>query len=83
MSYVVFCCLLVILFLGCCIRLRDPELGLAVECCLKALMLAFCCDNHADERELQRIMSRHFQQGRRPLIIVSSFTNTAYDVRGR
>uniref|UniRef100_A0A9J8A7F3 Structural maintenance of chromosomes protein 6 n=1 Tax=Cyprinus carpio carpio TaxID=630221 RepID=A0A9J8A7F3_CYPCA len=69
--------------LGFCIRLRDPELGLAVECCLKALMLAFCCDNHADERELQRIMSRHFQQGRRPQIIVSKFTNTVYDVRGR
>ncbi|XP_058603859.1 structural maintenance of chromosomes protein 6-like [Onychostoma macrolepis] len=69
--------------LGFCIRLRDPELGLAVECCLKALMSAFCCDNHADERELQRIMSRHFQQGRRPLIIVSTFINTVYDVRGR
>ncbi|KAK2901319.1 hypothetical protein Q8A67_009434 [Cirrhinus molitorella] len=67
--------------LGFCIRLRDPELGLAVECCLKALMLAFCCDNHADERELQRIMSRHFPQGRRPQIIVSTFTNTVYDVR--
>ncbi|XP_016333496.1 structural maintenance of chromosomes protein 6-like [Sinocyclocheilus anshuiensis] len=69
--------------LGFCVCLRDPELGLAVECCLKALMLAFCCDNHADERELQRIMSRHFQQGRRPQIIVSTFTNTVYDVRGR
>ncbi|RXN13962.1 structural maintenance of chromosomes 6 [Labeo rohita] len=67
--------------LGFCIRLRDPELGLAVECCLKALMLAFCCDNHADERELQKIMSRHFQHGRRPQIIVSQFTNTVYDVR--
>uniref|UniRef100_A0A671P623 Structural maintenance of chromosomes protein 6 n=1 Tax=Sinocyclocheilus anshuiensis TaxID=1608454 RepID=A0A671P623_9TELE len=67
--------------LGFCVCLRDPELGLAVECCLKALMLAFCCDNHADERELQRIMSRHFQQGRRPQIIVSTFTNTVYDVR--
>uniref|UniRef100_A0A673N176 Structural maintenance of chromosomes protein 6-like n=1 Tax=Sinocyclocheilus rhinocerous TaxID=307959 RepID=A0A673N176_9TELE len=69
--------------LGFCIQLRDPELGLAVECCLKALMLAFCCDNHADERELQRIMSRYFQQGRRPQIIVSTFTNTVYDVRSR
>uniref|UniRef100_A0A671LSS2 Structural maintenance of chromosomes protein 6 n=1 Tax=Sinocyclocheilus anshuiensis TaxID=1608454 RepID=A0A671LSS2_9TELE len=69
--------------LGFCIRLRDPELGLAVECCLKALMLAFCCDNHADERELQRIMSRYFQQGRRPQIIVSTFTNTAYNVKSR
>uniref|UniRef100_A0A8C1TWR5 Structural maintenance of chromosomes protein 6 n=1 Tax=Cyprinus carpio TaxID=7962 RepID=A0A8C1TWR5_CYPCA len=69
--------------LGFCIRLRDPELGLAVECCLKSLMLAFCCDNHADERELQRIMSRYFQQGRRPQIIVSRFTNTVYDVRSR
>ncbi|XP_067218648.1 structural maintenance of chromosomes protein 6-like [Chanodichthys erythropterus] len=69
--------------LGFCIRLRDPELGLAVESCLKALMLAFCCDNHADERELQRIMSRCFQHGRRPQIIVSTFTNTLYNVSSR
>ncbi|ROJ13834.1 Structural maintenance of chromosomes protein 6 [Anabarilius grahami] len=69
--------------LGFCIRLRDPELGLAVESCLKALMLAFCCDNHADERELQRIMSRCFQHGRRPQIIVSTFTNTLYNNSSR
>ncbi|XP_073705563.1 structural maintenance of chromosomes protein 6-like [Garra rufa] len=67
--------------LGFCIRLRDPELGLAVECCLKALMLAFCCDNHADERELQRIMSHYFQQCKKPQIIVSTFTNTVYGGR--
>ncbi|XP_051723287.1 structural maintenance of chromosomes protein 6-like isoform X2 [Ctenopharyngodon idella] len=69
--------------LGFCIRLRDPELGLAVESCLKSLMLAFCCDNHADERELQRIMSHCFQRGRRPQIIVSTFTNTLYNVSNR
>ncbi|TRY56193.1 hypothetical protein DNTS_002545 [Danionella cerebrum] len=69
--------------LGFCIRPRDPELALAVECCLKALMLAFCCDNHADERELQRIMSRFYQQGRRPQIIVSTFTGSLYDVASR
>lgn len=69
--------------LGFCIRLRDPELGFAVESCLKSLMLAFCCDNHADERELQKIMSRFFQHGRRPQIIVSTFTNTLYNVSSR
>ncbi|XP_051552913.1 structural maintenance of chromosomes protein 6-like [Myxocyprinus asiaticus] len=69
--------------LGYCIRLRDPELDLAVESCLKALMLAFCCDNHSDERVLQGIMNRCFQQGRRPQIIVSKFTNMLYDVDSR
>ncbi|XP_067219479.1 structural maintenance of chromosomes protein 6-like [Chanodichthys erythropterus] len=69
--------------LGFCIRLRDPELGLAVESCLKSLMLAFCCDNYADERELQRIMSRFFQHGRRTQIIISTFTNTLYNVSSR
>lgn len=73
----------ILLFLGFCIRLRDPELDLAVESCLKALMLAFCCDNYADERELQRIMSRCFPSGRRPQIIVSTFTDTLYNVSSR
>ncbi|KAG1931921.1 structural maintenance of chromosomes protein 6 [Pimephales promelas] len=69
--------------LGFCIRLRDPELGLAVESCLKALMLAFSCDNYADERELQKIMSRCFPHGRRPQIIVSTFSDTLYNVGNR
>lgn len=69
--------------LGFCIRLRDQDLALAVECCLKALMLAFCCDNHADERELERIMSHFYQRGRRPQIIVSTFTNMLYNVGNR
>uniref|UniRef100_A0A8C9SPB7 Structural maintenance of chromosomes protein 6 n=1 Tax=Scleropages formosus TaxID=113540 RepID=A0A8C9SPB7_SCLFO len=58
---------------GFCIRLKDPELALAVESCLKSLMLAFCCDNFKDEKTLQSIMSEHYPQGRRPLIIVSEF----------
>ncbi|XDV26904.1 hypothetical protein PO909_030524, partial [Leuciscus waleckii] len=46
-------------------------------------MLAFCCDNYADERELQKIMSRCFPPGRRPQIIVSAFTDTLYNVGSR
>nr|XP_055058867.1 structural maintenance of chromosomes protein 6-like [Misgurnus anguillicaudatus]XP_055058868.1 structural maintenance of chromosomes protein 6-like [Misgurnus anguillicaudatus] len=69
--------------LGYCIRLRDPDLGLAVESCLRALMLSFCCDNHQDEKVLQNIMKSCFQQGRRPQIIVSSFTDRVYDVSSK
>ncbi|XP_066540953.1 structural maintenance of chromosomes protein 6-like [Hoplias malabaricus] len=69
--------------LGFCIRLRDPDMALAVENCLKNLMLAFCCDNYNDERVLQSLMGRCFPQGRRPQIIVSEFTDTPYNVRDR
>lgn len=69
-----------LLISGYCIRLRDPDLGLAVESCLRALMLSFCCDNHQDEKVLQNIMKSCFQQGRRPQIIVSQFTDRVYDV---
>ncbi|OCT81266.1 structural maintenance of chromosomes protein 6 isoform X2 [Xenopus laevis] len=69
--------------LGACIHLKDQELALAVESCLKGLLFAFCCDNHQDERMLQNIMSREYPQGRRPQIIVSEFQNEVYDVRQR
>ncbi|XP_053315350.1 structural maintenance of chromosomes protein 6 [Spea bombifrons] len=69
--------------LGACIRLKDPELALAVESCLKALLLAFCCDNHQDERMLQSLMSKHFPPGQRPQIIVNEFRNQVYNVGQR
>uniref|UniRef100_A0AAY4BE29 Rad50/SbcC-type AAA domain-containing protein n=1 Tax=Denticeps clupeoides TaxID=299321 RepID=A0AAY4BE29_9TELE len=62
--------------LGFCICLKDPELAVAVESCLKSLMLAFCCDNHRDEALLQSLMSRYFKD-KRPQIIVSEFTDKA------
>ncbi|XP_018430897.1 PREDICTED: structural maintenance of chromosomes protein 6-like [Nanorana parkeri] len=69
--------------LGACIRLKDPQLDLAVESCLKSLLLAFCCDNHQDERTLQNLMSREFQHGQRPSIIVNGFRDRMYDVSQR
>ncbi|KAM5164061.1 structural maintenance of chromosomes protein 6 [Mantella aurantiaca] len=69
--------------LGSCIRLKDPQLDLAVESCLKSLLLAFCCDNHQDERTLQNLMSRQFQHGQRPSIIVNEFRDRVYDVSHR
>ncbi|XP_069584225.1 structural maintenance of chromosomes protein 6 isoform X2 [Ranitomeya imitator] len=69
--------------LGACIRLKDPQLALAVESCLKSLLLAFCCDNHQDERMLQSIMSKVFPHGQRPQIIVNQFRNVIYDVSRR
>ncbi|MEE6476873.1 hypothetical protein FKM82_011251 [Ascaphus truei] len=69
--------------LGACIRLKDPQLALAVESCLKALLQAFCCDNHKDERMLQSLMAKHFPPGLRPQIIVYEFRNEVYNVGQR
>ena len=58
--------------LGACIHLRDPELALAIESCLKGLLQAYCCHNHADERVLQALMKKFYSPGTsRPQIIVS------------
>uniref|UniRef100_A0A8C6B070 Structural maintenance of chromosomes protein 6 n=1 Tax=Monodon monoceros TaxID=40151 RepID=A0A8C6B070_MONMO len=70
--------------LGACIHLRDTELALAIESCLKGLLQAYCCHNHADERVLQALMKRFYSPGTsRPQIIVSEFRNEVYDVRHR
>ncbi|EMP42348.1 Structural maintenance of chromosomes protein 6 [Chelonia mydas] len=69
--------------LGAFISLKDVELTLAVETCLKSLLQAFCCDNHHDERTLQTLMSKFYPSGYRPQIIVSRFRNEVYDVRPR
>ncbi|XP_062981261.1 structural maintenance of chromosomes protein 6 isoform X2 [Elgaria multicarinata webbii] len=69
--------------LGAFIHLKDAELALAVETCLKGLVLAFCCDNHKDERVLQELMSKFCQRGSRPQIIVNTFQGKVYDVRPR
>ncbi|EHH55378.1 hypothetical protein EGM_04578 [Macaca fascicularis] len=70
--------------LGACIHLRDPELALAIESCLKGLLQAYCCHNHADERVLQALMKKFYLPGTsRPQIIVSEFRNEIYDVRHR
>ncbi|XP_069092072.1 structural maintenance of chromosomes protein 6 [Pleurodeles waltl] len=69
--------------LGACIRLKDTQLALAVECCLKNLLLAFCCDNHRDERMLQLLMSKFYQSGSRPQIIVNEFRKEVYNTESR
>ncbi|XP_061478624.1 structural maintenance of chromosomes protein 6 isoform X2 [Rhineura floridana] len=69
--------------LGAFIHLKDAELAVAVESCLKNLILAFCCDNHKDERVLQTLMSKFCQPGSRPQIIVNPFQSNVYDVRQR
>ncbi|NWV12805.1 SMC6 protein, partial [Ptilonorhynchus violaceus] len=69
--------------IGALIHPKDPELSLAIESCLKGLLQAFCCDNHRDERTLQRLMSEYFPKGQRPQIIVNKFQNTIYDTSQR
>lgn len=66
--------------LGAFIHLKDAELSLAVESCLKSLVQAFCCDNHSDERVLQQLMANHYPRGFRPSIIVNKFQDKVYDV---
>ncbi|XP_060042570.1 structural maintenance of chromosomes protein 6 isoform X2 [Erinaceus europaeus] len=70
--------------LGACIHLRDPELALAIESCLKGLLQAYWCHSHADERVLQGLMKKFYSPGTsRPQIIVSEFRKEMYDVRQR
>ncbi|KFP90045.1 Structural maintenance of chromosomes protein 6, partial [Apaloderma vittatum] len=69
--------------IGAFIHPKDAELTLAVECCLKGLVKAFCCDNHSDERTLQQLMSQYYPPGSRPQIIVNKFQNNVYDVTQR
>ncbi|XP_077031217.1 structural maintenance of chromosomes protein 6 isoform X2 [Agelaius phoeniceus] len=69
--------------LGALIHPKDPELILAIECCLKSLLQAFCCDNHSDERTLQSLMSKYYPRGHRPQIIVNKFQNKIYDTSQR
>ncbi|KAM8965653.1 structural maintenance of chromosomes protein 6-like [Sarcophilus harrisii] len=70
--------------LGAYIRLKDPDYALAIECCLKGLLLTFFCDNHKDAQILQELMKRFYPVGSpRPQIIVSSFECELYDVSDR
>ncbi|XP_069829239.1 structural maintenance of chromosomes protein 6 [Dendropsophus ebraccatus] len=66
--------------IGALIRLKDPQLVVAVESCLKSLLQAFCCDNHQDERTLQNLMAKVFPHGHRPQIIVNQFRDQMYNV---
>lgn len=68
---------------GACITLKDPSLAVAVECCLRSFMKAFCCDNYKDEAVLQELMSRYYPKGNRPQIIVSPFSEKVYNIHGR
>lgn len=68
---------------GVCISLKDPALAVAIECCLRSFMKAFCCDNYKDEAVLQELMSRYYPKGSRPQIIVSPFSDKVYNIHGR
>ncbi|XP_033499479.1 structural maintenance of chromosomes protein 6 [Epinephelus lanceolatus] len=69
--------------IGACISLKDPLLAVAVECCLRSFMKAFCCDNYKDEAVLQELMCRYYPKGNRPQIIVSPFSDKVYNIHGR
>ncbi|XP_071388371.1 structural maintenance of chromosomes protein 6 [Centroberyx affinis] len=69
--------------LGYCISLKDPQLALSVEVCLKSLLQAFTCDNHEDEKVLQGLMAKVFHGGRRPTIITSAFLPHVHDTSRR
>ncbi|XP_045918494.1 structural maintenance of chromosomes protein 6 [Micropterus dolomieu] len=69
--------------IGVCISLKDPTLAVAVECCLRSFMKAFCCDNYKDEAVLQELMSHCYPKGNRPQIIVSPYSEKVYNIHGR
>lgn len=56
---------------------------MAVECCLRSFVKAFCCDNYKDEAVLQELMTRFYPKGNRPQIIVSPFSDKLYNIHGR
>ncbi|XP_047244065.1 structural maintenance of chromosomes protein 6-like isoform X2 [Girardinichthys multiradiatus] len=69
--------------LGYLIGLKDPELALAVEVCLKYLVVAFTCDNYEDEKVLKSLMAKMYPAGKRPTIITSQFLQHVHDTRKR
>ncbi|TNM94702.1 hypothetical protein fugu_017461 [Takifugu bimaculatus] len=69
--------------LGYLISLKDPELALSTEICLKNLVQAFTCDNYDDERVLKSLMTKVLQHGRRPAIITSRFFPQVHDTQRR
>ncbi|XP_061756608.1 structural maintenance of chromosomes protein 6-like isoform X2 [Nerophis ophidion] len=69
--------------LGYLINLKDSELALAIEVCLKGLVKAFTCDNYEDEKVLKGLMDKVFTAGRRPPIITSQFSPHVYNTSKR
>lgn len=68
--------------IGALIKARDPELALALESCLKGLLLAFCCGHSSDVVILEKLMQGLFR-GWRPQIICVKFQDQLHDVRAR
>lgn len=68
---------------GYCISLKDPELALAIEVCLKSQLQAFTCDNYEDEKVLKGLMAKVFPASRRPTIITSHFLPKLHDTSRR
>ncbi|CAL8315923.1 unnamed protein product [Lota lota] len=69
--------------LGYCISLKDPQMALAVEVCLKSQLQAFTCDNHNDENVLQGLMAPFYPSGQRPSIITSRFLDHVHNTSRR
>ncbi|CAL8318125.1 unnamed protein product [Merluccius merluccius] len=69
--------------LGYCISIKDPQMALAVEICLKGQLQAFTCDNYDDEKVLQGLMARAFPSSQRPSIITSHFLHRVHDTSRR
>uniref|UniRef100_H3D3W7 Structural maintenance of chromosomes protein 6 n=1 Tax=Tetraodon nigroviridis TaxID=99883 RepID=H3D3W7_TETNG len=69
--------------LGYLISLKDQELALPIEICLKNQLLAFTCDNYDDERVLKGLMAKVLHHGRRPAIITSRFFPKVHDTQRR
>ncbi|XP_068198387.1 structural maintenance of chromosomes protein 6-like [Antennarius striatus] len=69
--------------LGYLISLKDPEMALAVEICLKGQLQAFTCDNYEDEKVLQSLMTKVFPAARRPAIITSHFLPCVHNTSKR
>ncbi|BFY99906.1 hypothetical protein BsWGS_02945 [Bradybaena similaris] len=64
--------------LGACFDLLDQKWALAIECCLKGLVISFVCHDHHDEKLLEEIFKSF--RGGRPTIITSAFSDQIHNV---
>uniref|UniRef100_UPI00358F1211 structural maintenance of chromosomes protein 6-like n=1 Tax=Myxine glutinosa TaxID=7769 RepID=UPI00358F1211 len=69
--------------LGSLLRIRDPELALAAESCLKDIVYAFCCHSYQDEHTLESIIRGMPLRGHRPQIIVTPFLDKLHEISKR
>lgn len=67
--------------IGSLIELREIKWALAIEVCLKKLLMAICVDNHSDRAIVQNILKTLIEPSAlQPFILVAPFRDELYDI---